>query len=199
MASHLASLASTALAKEATQPDDVSGPSYAASEVAMRNSQFVKMYDTLYGEKGKLHLMPRRGIAVICCMDSRLDPNAMLGLEVGDAHIIRNGGGRAVDALRSLLGSQELLQTREVIVIHHDCGFSHASTTVLQKALRARVPKHHYPMVDSLAAMEFKDPKESVKEDVEFLRENPLVHPDSKDKISGWYYSVKTGVLERMI
>jgi carbonic anhydrase len=53
-------------------------------------------------------------------MDARLDPNAMLGLEVGDAHIIRNGGGRAVDAMRSLLGSQELLQTREVIVIHHE-------------------------------------------------------------------------------
>ncbi|GAA5973387.1 hypothetical protein JCM11641_003106 [Rhodosporidiobolus odoratus] len=197
MASHLASLASTALAKAATQPE-TNGPSFADAELAVNNSQFVKMYQTLYGEKGKLHLMPRRGIAVICCMDARLDPNAMLGLEVGDAHIIRNGGGRALDALRSLLGSQELLQTREIIVIHHeDCGFSHASTTVLQKALKARVPTHHHPVIDSLSAMEFKDPKESVKEDVEFLRENPLIHPESKDKISGWYYSVMSGELLR--
>ncbi|GAA6042666.1 hypothetical protein JCM8097_008277 [Rhodosporidiobolus ruineniae] len=198
MASHLASLASTALAKAATAPD-LSGPSFADADAAVNNSQFVKMYPTLVGEKGKLHLMPRRGIAVICCMDARLDPNAMLGLEVGDAHIIRNGGGRAVDALRSLLGSQELLQTREVIVIHHeDCGFSHASTTVLQKALKARTPKSHHPVVDSLSAMEFSDPKQSVQEDVEFLRENPLIHPESKNRISGWYYSVSTGELQRV-
>ncbi|GAA5868292.1 hypothetical protein JCM8547_002307 [Rhodosporidiobolus lusitaniae] len=198
MASHLVSLASTALAKQAIKPD-LNGPSYADAEAATANSLFVKTYETLVGEKGKLHLMPRRGIAVICCMDARLDPNAMLGLEVGDAHIIRNGGGRTVDALRSLIGSQELLQTREVIVIHHeDCGFSHASTPVLHKLLKARVPTAYAPVVDSLNALEFSDPRVSVKEDVEFLRENPLVHPDSKDKISGWYYSVKTGELLRV-
>ncbi|GJN88094.1 hypothetical protein Rhopal_001050-T1 [Rhodotorula paludigena] len=195
MTSHLTSLASTAYAKAANQPD-LKGPSFADAELAVNNSNFIKTYDVLVGDKGRAHLMPKRGIAVICCMDARLDPNAMLGLEVGDAHIIRNGGGRAADALRSLIGSQEALQTREIIVIHHeDCGFSHASTTVVQKALKARTPLSAHPFVDAVSLQEFSDPRESVQEDVAFLREHPLVHPDSK--ISGWVYRVSNGELLR--
>ncbi|BGP53465.1 hypothetical protein JCM8202v2_001024 [Rhodotorula sphaerocarpa] len=165
MASHVASLVSTATAKATDQPV-TQGSSFANGELPGNNANFVKTYDALVGDKGRKHLMPRRGIAIICCMDARLDPNAMCGLEVGDAHIIR------------------------------DCGYSHASTTVIQKAIKARTPDAAHPLVDAVSLQEFSDPKQSVREDVAFLRTNPLVHPDSM--VSGWYYSVKTGELQRV-
>ncbi|POY76054.1 hypothetical protein BMF94_0777 [Rhodotorula taiwanensis] len=197
MASHLASLVSTATAKATDQPV-TKGSSFADVELAENNANYVKTFDALVGDKGRKHLMPKRGIAIICCMDARLDPVNMCGLEVGDAHIIRNGGGRAADAMRSLIGSQEALQTREIVVIHHeDCGYSHASTPVIQKALKSRTPDGAHPLVDAISLQEFSDPKESVREDVAFLRTNPLVHPESM--ISGWYYSVQNGELTRVI
>lgn len=74
-------------------------------------------------QKGDLALPPARKVAVIVCMDARLDPARSLGLEEGDAHVIRNAGGRASDALRSVIISQRLLGTREIVVVHHsDCG-----------------------------------------------------------------------------
>lgn len=76
-----------------------------------------------------------------------------------------------------------------------DCGFSHASTTVVQKALKARTALSAHPFVDAVSLQEFSDPRESVQEDVAFLREHPLVHPDSK--ISGWVYRVSNGELLR--
>src|SRR5947209_16192652 len=73
--------------------------------------------------KGNLPMPPARKVAVVTCMDARLDPARFLGLEEGDAHVIRNAGGRAADAIRSLVISQQLLGTREIVVIHHtDCG-----------------------------------------------------------------------------
>ena len=73
--------------------------------------------------KGDLPMPPGRRFAVVACMDARLDPAKALGLEEGDAHVIRNAGGRAADALRSLVISQRLLGTQEVLVVHHtDCG-----------------------------------------------------------------------------
>ena len=73
--------------------------------------------------KGGLPMPPARRVAVLACMDARLDPARALGLEEGDAHVIRNAGGRADDAMRSLVISQQLLGTREIVVIHHtDCG-----------------------------------------------------------------------------
>ncbi|BGP37448.1 hypothetical protein JCM10449v2_001354 [Rhodotorula kratochvilovae] len=160
-------MAATAYAKAQNAPD-LKGSSFADAELAVNNSNFIKTYDVLVGDKGRAHLMPKRGIAVVCCMDARLDPNAMLGLEVGDAHIIR------------------------------DCGYSHASTLVIQKALKVRTPASAHPLVDGVALQEFKDPKESVAEDVAFLREHPLIHPESKDKISGWVYAVSNGELRRV-
>ncbi|HWE61783.1 MAG TPA: carbonic anhydrase, partial [Chloroflexota bacterium] len=73
--------------------------------------------------KGDLPMPPELRTAVVVCMDARIDPARILGLEEGDAHVIRNAGGRAADAIRSLVISQHLLGTREILVIHHtDCG-----------------------------------------------------------------------------
>jgi len=84
---------------------------------------------------GRLPMPPRRRVAIVTCMDARILPSRILGLDVGDAHVIRNAGGRAAEAVRSLVISQQLLGTREVAVIHHtDCGM----LTFTNEALRAR-------------------------------------------------------------
>jgi carbonic anhydrase len=100
--------------------------------------------------KGELKMPPARRVAVVACMDARLDPARVLGLEEGDAHVIRNAGGRAADAVRSLVISQQLLGTREVVVIHHtDCGmltFTDGSSA--EAAQRAgRRERHRIPVV----------------------------------------------------
>src|SRR6185436_2827585 len=83
-----------------------------------------RRYVSTFGEKGKLALPPARGFAVLTCMDARIDPAKLAGLAEGDAHVIRNAGGRASDdAIRSLIISYKLLGTREWFVIHHsNCG-----------------------------------------------------------------------------
>ena len=90
--------------------------------------------------KGDLAMPPARRVAILTCMDARLDPAKFLGLEEGDAHVIRNAGGRATaDALRSLIISQQLLGTREIVVIHHtDCGMLTFTDDQLRRQLRER-------------------------------------------------------------
>src|SRR5262245_63444806 len=74
-------------------------------------------------QKGDLPMPPGRKVAVLACMDARLDPARILGLEEGDAHVIRNAGGRAADAVRSLVISEQLLGTNTIVILHHtDCG-----------------------------------------------------------------------------
>jgi len=87
--------------------------------------------------KGQLSMPPARRVAVVACMDARLDPARVLGLEEGDAHVIRNAGGRARDAIRSLVISQQLLGTREVVVVHHtDCGMLTFTDDDLKRKIR---------------------------------------------------------------
>src|ERR1039458_5478282 len=97
-------------------------------------------YSESFGEKAKLALPPARRFAVLTCMDARLDPAKYAGLREGDAHVIRNAGGRASDdAIRSLVISYKLLGTREWFVIHHtDCGRRPLSRDVSRSALRRR-------------------------------------------------------------
>src|SRR6059036_2852376 len=96
-------------------------------------------YAATFGAKGKLSIPPARHFTILTCMDARLDPAKYAGLEEGDAHVIRNAGGRASDdALRSLAISQQLLGTREVVVIHHtDCGMLTFSNDQLRAKLKA--------------------------------------------------------------
>src|ERR1700730_10008117 len=96
------------------------------SQLVRRHSMSVvdefRKANEVYGsgfQKGDLALPPARQVAVVVCMDARIDPARALGLEEGDAHVIRNAGGRVADALRSLIISEQLLGTRHVVVIHH--------------------------------------------------------------------------------
>jgi carbonic anhydrase len=166
-------------------------------------------YAATFGEKGSLALPPARRFAILTCMDARLDPAKYAGLAEGDAHVIRNAGGRASDdAIRSLVISYKLLGTREFFVIHHsDCGMQlfddEIMSGLLDKSLEtATIDEHgwhdHGRGPGSVHGHfmkwhTFKDLAASVVEDVKRIRSHPLV--PAGIPIYGYYYDVKTGRL----
>jgi carbonic anhydrase len=142
--------------------------------------------------KGSLPMPPARRVAVLACMDARLDPARILGLEEGDAHVVRNAGGRAADALRSLVISQELLGTREVVVIHHtDCGMLTFTNDQLKRKL-----KDGRGAETDIDFLPFSDLDESVRDDVEAIRASRLLQPGVP--VTGFVYDVKTGRLRQV-
>lgn len=144
-------------------------------------------------KKGHLPMPPARQVAIVACMDARLDPARVLGLEEGDAHVIRNAGGRAEDAIRSLVISQQLLGTREVVVIHHtDCGMLTFTDAQLRRKL------HDGLGIDTpLEFLPFSDVEASVRDDVAALRKSPLLLRDAP--VTGFVYDVKTGKLRQVV
>jgi carbonic anhydrase len=154
--------------------------------------EFIKandMYASTF-HKGDLAMPPARHVAVLVCMDARIDPARALGLEEGDAHVIRNAGGRAADALRSLVISEQLLGTTEIVVIHHtDCGM----LTFSNEDLRKKVKQDLRADADNIDFLPFKNLEQSVRDDVTFLRESPLI-PQSIG-INGFIYDVNSGKL----
>ena len=142
-----------------------------------------------YGDgfgKGDLPMPPGRRFAVVTCMDARLDPARFLGLEEGDAHVIRNAGGLVTeDALRSLVISHHLLGTQEVFVIAHtDCGMLTFANEELQSRLGTSIEFHP-----------FSDLEQSVRDNVRKVRESPLL----PDAVSGFVYDVGSGRLREVI
>ena len=143
--------------------------------------------------KGQLPMPPRLRVAIVTCMDARIVPSRQLGLEEGDAHVIRNAGGRAHDALRSLVISQQLLGTREVAVIHHtDCGM----LTFRNEELRARLREVQGVDATHIDFLPFSDVEQSVRDDVAFLRGSPLILRNIP--IRGFVYDVRTGRLSEI-
>lgn len=138
--------------------------------------------------KGSLPMPPGRKTAVVICMDARIDPARALGLEEGDAHVIRNAGGRVVEALRSLAISQQLLGTAEVAIIHHtDCGM----LTFTDESIRGKLKESLAADADHIAFLPFTDVDESVRADVALYRSSTLVRQDVP--VRGFVYDVKTG------
>ncbi len=143
--------------------------------------------------KGDLPMPPGRKLAVVACMDARLDPARALGLEEGDAHVIRNAGGRAADAIRSLVISQRLLGTEEVIVVHHtDCGMLTFDNPTLQGICQEQLGAD----ASDIDFLPFSDLEQSVRDDVELIRSSPLIPNDIK--VSGFIYDVKDGKITRV-
>lgn len=139
--------------------------------------------------KGHLPVPPGRQLAIVTCMDARLDPAKFLGLEEGDAHVIRNAGGLVTeDALRSLVISHWLLGTQEVVVLAHtDCGM----LTFSNDDLRAKLEDEAGADASDVDFRPFPDLEESVRDSVRTIRESPLL-PDDLE-VSGWVYDVRNG------
>ena len=144
-------------------------------------------------DKGDLPLPPARKVAVIACMDARLNPHALLGLQEGDAHVIANAGGVVTDdEIRSLAISQRLLGTREIVLIHHtDCGMLTFSDDELKRQIQEDVGiKPHFSMES------FPDLDEDVRQSIARIKASPFV--PNKDSVRGFVYEVETGRLREV-
>ena len=142
---------------------------------------------------GDLPPPPAKGVAIVACMDARLDVYGMLGLEEGDAHVIRNAGGVITDdEIRSLTISQRLLGTREVILIHHtDCGMLTFTDEELKEQIQQEVGiKPHFPLET------FADLEEDVRQSIRRIQASPFI--SHKDSVRGFIYEVESGRLREV-
>jgi len=149
--------------------------------------------------QGHLALPPAKKYLVLTCMDARIDPAQAFGIELGDAHVIRNAGGIAKDALRSIIISEQLLGTREIVIVKHTgCGmltFKNADAVgLVEKNLGSEAVEELKSKVPDF--LPFPDLEAAAKDDVSFLRGTKLV-PDSV-AISGWVYECETGKTRRV-
>jgi len=160
-----------------------------ADELLQHNSTFVQ----LFADHG-LNVKPKRRLAIVACMDSRMDIFQMLGLDHGDAHIIRNAGGVVTDdVVRSLVLSQRRLNTREIILIHHtNCGLENLNEGGFFDEL---VSETGIKPGWSLEA--FKDPHEDVRQSMSRLKHSPFIL--HKDHIRGFVYEVENGKLVEVV
>ena len=144
-------------------------------------------------DKGDLPLPPARKIAVLACMDARLNPYAMLGLEEGDAHIIRNAGGVVTDdEIRSLAISQRLLGTEEIVLIHHtDCGMLTFTDDEFKHAIQDDVG-----IKPEWAVETFADLDEDVRQSIARIRRSPFI---PHKNVRGFVYDVHTGALREVV
>jgi carbonic anhydrase len=174
-------------------------------EVLAANAAYVAEF----GDRANLALPPARGFAILTCMDARLDPAKYAGLAEGDAHVIRNAGGRASDdAIRSLVISYKLLGTAEWFVVHHtDCGMEFFTDDVMRGLLDSSLetaalgPEGFHDVGAGPGSSEARyidwltiaDREQSVVEDVRRIRQHPLV--PGRIPIYGYVYDVRTGGL----
>ena len=157
-------------------------------ELLQNNSAYAESF-----EKGDLPLPPAKGVAVVACMDARLDVHKILGLREGDAHVIRNAGGVITDdEIRSLTISQRLLGTREIVLIHHtDCGMLTFSDDELKAQIHEDVGlKPHFSMES------FSDLEEDVHQSIARIRHSPFI--PNKQSVRGFIYEVETGRLREV-
>jgi carbonic anhydrase len=145
------------------------------------------------GFEGPLPLPPARKVAVVACMDARLDPAKILGLTEGDAHVIRNAGGVVTeDALRSLAISQRLLGTEEIVLVHHtDCGMVTFQDDAFRQGIEAETGIR--PTWSSEA---FADPVADVKQGINRINANPFI--PRKEHIRGFVFDVATGAIDEV-
>ncbi len=157
-------------------------------ELVSNNQAYVEGFD-----KGALPMPPGKHVAVLACMDARLNVYGMLGLQEGDAHVIRNAGGVVTDdAIRSLVISQRLLGTREIVLIHHtDCGMLTFRDDEVKEQIRQDVG-----FKPEFALESFGDLDADVRESIARIRANPFV--PHKESIRGFVYEVESGRLREV-
>src|SRR5215204_6060288 len=157
-------------------------------DLLQNNERYAQSFD-----KGDLPLPPGKGVAVVACMDARLNPSFLLGLQEGDAHVIRNAGGVITDdEIRSLAISQRLLGTEEIILIHHtDCGM----LTFQDDEFRRQI-QDDTGIKPQWAPESFGDLEEDVRQSKARIESSPFI--PNKNSIRGFIYDVDTGRLQEV-
>ena len=157
-------------------------------ELLRNNERYAESFD-----KGDLPMPPAKQIAIVTCMDARLSPYVMLGLSEGDAHVIRNAGGVITDdEIRSLMISQRLLGTREVMLIHHtNCGMLTFSEDELKGQIQEEIG-----IKPPFALESFTDLEENVRQSIKRIEASPFI--PHKDSVRGFIYEVETGRLREV-
>ena len=157
-------------------------------EILSNNVRYAEGFD-----KGDLPVPPARSLAVVACMDARLDTHKLLGLEEGDAHVIRNAGGVVTeDVIRSLVISQRLLGTREVLLVHHtDCGMLTFRDDDVKDAIEADTG-----LRPAFALEAFGNLEQDVKQSIGRIKASPFI--PNKDQIRGFIYDCATGRLNEV-
>jgi carbonic anhydrase len=160
----------------------------ATDDLLANNEEYVRMFDA-GGRPGK----PARRVAVLACMDARLDPARILGLSEGDAHVIRNAGGAVTDdAIRSLAISQHLLGTDEIVLIQHtDCGMQKTTDDEVTELLAS-----HAGQSPPFKPLTFTDLEQNLRASIQALRESPFLL--NRDHVRGFVYDVETGRLSEV-
>ena len=160
----------------------------AIDDVLTNNASYAAGFNTGIG-----HAPPARNLAVVACMDARLDTHKLLGLEVGDAHVIRNAGGVVSDdVIRSLVISQRFLGTREIMLIHHtDCGMLGFRDDDVKDAIEQETG-----LRPSFAFEAFRDLETDVRQSIARIQANPFI--PHKDQIRGFIYDCATGRLQEV-
>jgi carbonic anhydrase len=157
-------------------------------ELLRNNADYAASFNS-----GDLPMPPGKGVAVVACMDARLNVYGALGLHEGDAHVIRNAGGVvSEDAIRSLVISQRLLGTREIVLIHHsDCGMLTFSDDEVKAAIEADTG-----LRPSFALEAFPDLERDVRQSIARIKANPFI--PNKDSVRGFVFDVHSGVLKEV-
>ena len=160
----------------------------ATDDMLKSNEEYAGGFD-----KGDLPLPPAKGVAVVACMDARLHVSKILGLDEGDAHVIRNAGGVITDdEIRSLAISQRLLGTTEIILIHHtDCGMLTFTDDEFKRSIQDEVG-----IKPEWAAESFGDLDEDVRKGIGLIKDSPFI--PNKDSVRGFVYEVETGKLREV-
>jgi carbonic anhydrase len=157
-------------------------------QLLQNNADFARSFSN-----GDLPMPPGKGLAVVACMDARLNVYALLGLQEGEAHVIRNAGGVVSDdVLRSLVISQRLLGTREVILVHHtDCGMLTFTDDQVKADIEADVGLRPHFALEA-----FPDLERDIRQSIARIKASPFV--PHKDSIRGFIYDVRTGALQEV-
>lgn len=147
--------------------------------------------------EGHLALPPSQKYAILTCMDARIDPKGAFGIPLGAAHVIRNAGASAREAFRSLVISQQLLGTTEVLVVKHTgCGMLTFDNTAAKDIVKKNKGEEAAQEVQDLDFLTFPDLEQAVKDDVEWLQSTKL---QEGIKITGWVYEVETGKVRKVV
>ncbi|KAI1281145.1 beta carbonic anhydrase clade D [Xylaria sp. FL0933] len=158
-----------------------------------KNAEYARTFD-----QGDLALPPAKKYLVLTCMDARIDPAAAFGIALGDAHVIRNAGASAKDARRSIVISEQLLGTREIILVKHTgCGMLTFTNEDAHELVKKNLGPTAAAELGPLDFLPFTDLEDAVKEDVEYLKRSATVPEDVK--ISGWIYEVETGKVRQIV